>query len=81
MGNTNTQGEDPYLTPAEMRRLTDATVFRCQIEFLKTNGWPFVVNRKGRPKVLRAYHDARMNGETPAPTKKTGREPNWSKAA
>jgi hypothetical protein len=73
--------DDPYLTPSEMRNLTDATAHRCQIEFLKANDWPFVVSRQGRPKVLRSYHDARMNGEAVSKTKKMAKEPNWSKAA
>jgi hypothetical protein len=69
---------DLYLTPDEMHELTGTPIFRLQVRALKSGGWPFFVNAKGRPKVLREYHDARMNGQTPSACVAAMEEPKWS---
>ena len=59
-----------YLTAPELADLVDCQVnqYACMRRWLERNRWPFEQDRKGLPKVLRAYHDQRLQGQAPAPT-------------
>lgn len=54
-----------YLSADELADLIDCQPysFACMKRWLTKNGWPFVENIRGFPKVSRAYHDARMMGK------------------
>ena len=55
---------DPnYLTPEELKTLTGRSQSAKQLAWLARDGWVFAVGDDGRPKVFRAYHDARMSGK------------------
>ena len=51
-----------FLTPAEMRELTDRTYARYQIAWLTENSWKFEIGAAGNPKVSRSYAEQRMVG-------------------
>lgn len=61
-----------FLTPDELRELTDSPQVSRQIAWLRTHGWRFELSLANRPKVARAYYERRVLGEavTPAPTPK-----------
>lgn len=66
-----------FLTPDELRELTDATLKRLQVQWLDSHGWTYVTSRMGNPKVLRAYMEQRLGlGEAKA-SEET--EPDWSR--
>lgn len=46
-----------YLSREELRELVGSPQRARQIAWLAREGWPFVVNCKGRVLVSRAYHD------------------------
>lgn len=56
---------DTYLTDAELHQLTGYAQPSRQCAWLKSRGWVFEppARRGERPKVARAYHDARMSGQ------------------
>lgn len=58
-----------YLTAPQLAELTGYSVnqYACMRRWLERNRWPFAQDRAGLPKVLRAYHDQRMNGQAPPP--------------
>lgn len=58
-----------YLTAPELAELTGYSVnqYACMRRWLERNRWPFAQDRLGLPKVLRAYHDQRLQGQAPAP--------------
>ena len=64
------------LTPEELADLTDRPHPKRQIEWLKRNNWTFEISAAGRPKVDRAYYQARMSG---ASTAASAWRPDWSK--
>lgn len=55
-----------YLSASELSVLVgcQANSFACMRRWLTRNKWPFEVSNNGFPVVARAYHDARMSGET-----------------
>jgi hypothetical protein len=67
------------LSPLELRELSGYTVHRAQCHWLETNQFRFVIDRCGRPKVLRAVVEARLGaiavvedlGPTPEPALST----------
>lgn len=68
-----------YLSPDELRDLTDSPMAGRQIGWLRLHGWKFAVGLGGRPKVLRSYRDKRLGvAETTAPERI---EPDWDKVA
>lgn len=65
-----------FLTPDELRELTDSTLKRLQVQWLDSHGWTYVMSRMGNPKVLRAYMEQRL-GLGKAPVNEET-EPDWS---
>ena len=55
-----------FLTPEELRELTDRTYAKYQIAWLVENGWKWEPSADGHPKVLRAYAEERMGGKPTA---------------
>lgn len=51
---------DLTLSSAELRNLTEYVQHAAQIGWLTRKGWVFVLDRRGRPKVDRAYYESRM---------------------
>jgi hypothetical protein len=56
--------ESLFLSPTELRELTGRAHRRRQIEWLRGAAWPFEIDAKGRPRVLRAALVARLGGGT-----------------
>lgn len=58
---------DALLDAEDLRRLTGTKQAKRQCDWLRANGWVFLppARRGDRPKVARAYHDARLSGRTP----------------
>lgn len=54
-----------YLTAPQLAELTGYSVnqYACMRRWLERNRWPYAQDRAGLPKVLRAYHDSRMQGQ------------------
>lgn len=50
------------LTPAELRELCGYSAHRAQYAWLQANRFAFVIDRCGRPRVLRGAVDARLGG-------------------
>jgi len=50
------------LSDQELKELTGRARPSAQARWLKANGWPFVINSDGRPKVLRSVAFARLGG-------------------
>lgn len=50
----------------------------CMRRWLEKQGWPFVPDRNGLPKVRRDYYDARMTGCAQPSEPTTATEPNRS---
>ena len=48
------------LTDQEMADLIGSPVASLQMEWLDRNRWPYILNRKGRPRVARAVFERRM---------------------
>lgn len=63
------------MTDEELQDLTGYKSAKSQIEWLRTRGWIFELNRIGRPRVDREYYRSRM-GNGRQPEAKTG--PNWA---
>lgn len=49
-----------FLTPAELKELTDLEQHAAQIRWLTDRGWKFEIGASGRPKVLRAEAERHM---------------------
>lgn len=49
------------LSQAELRRITGAAEASKQIEWLKREGWPYVLDWYGRPVVGRSAADKRLD--------------------
>ena len=61
-----------YLSASELADLIGckANQRRTIVRWLENNGWPFVIDRNGIPKVARAYHDKKLGIEMePASTR------------
>lgn len=56
------------LTPEEIRELSGCCRRRSQIEWLKKNGWVYLLNRAGKPIIGRQYARMRLAGIAPAGT-------------
>lgn len=65
-----------YLTDEELERLTDRKQAKKQCAWLDARRWPYETGDSGHPKVLRAYHDARMTGQVMLPRAATT-QPNF----
>lgn len=52
--------DELLLTDAELAKLTGATQWRLQLDWLQTNGWVFFCTRAGRPVVGRLYANLRL---------------------
>lgn len=50
------------LTREEIEDLTDAKTATAQCRWFEVRNWIYETDAKGRPKVARAYFDARMTG-------------------
>ena len=68
---------DDYLTRDQLKELVGSPQRAKQAAWLAKEGWPFVVNSKGRVLVSRAYHARRMGIDPKAAvaTRKPGRTP------
>lgn len=66
-----------FLTPAELRDLTECRSRQKQMEWLLKAGYRFEVSSKGRPKVLRSAVEARLAHSQRIKSK----EPNYAAAA
>lgn len=51
-----------FLTPGELRNLTGSRIHADQRDWLIARQWIFEPDKKGRPKVLRAYAVAKLGG-------------------
>lgn len=65
-----------FLTPDDLRELTDTPLKVLQIQWLDRNGWEYAVSRLGNPKVLRAYAEMRLGIGDSQPAKQA--EPDFS---
>ena len=66
-----------YLTPEEVKELTDYVTQAAARRWLERNDWPYAQPAgDGWPRVLREYHDARLSGEEKRRPKRSA-EPNW----
>ena len=68
---------DDYLTRDQLKALVGSPQRAKQAAWLAREGWPFVVNSKGRVLVSRAYHARRMgiDPKAVASANKPGRTP------
>lgn len=68
-----------YLSAGELAELTGCleNSHACMKRWLDRNGWPYVENIRGFPRVWRKYHDARMSGENPEASVRPRIEPNF----
>lgn len=64
--NPQSQGEALFLSPAELKDITDRSHADAQIAWLNAEGFPYQLSGKGRPKVLRSVVLARL-GRTAEP--------------
>jgi hypothetical protein len=51
-----------FLTADELRELTGAARLQGQVAWLKGHRYPFELDAKGRPKVLRAFVQTKLGG-------------------
>lgn len=65
-----------FLTPDDLRELTDTPLKALQIQWLDRNGWEYAISRLGNPKVLRAYAEIRLGIVGSQPGKQV--EPDFS---
>ncbi len=58
--------QETYLNAHKLAELISCkpNQFGTMKRWLIKNNWPFEIDRKGFPKVLRQYHDERMSGKT-----------------
>ncbi|HVL77617.1 MAG TPA: DUF4224 domain-containing protein [Noviherbaspirillum sp.] len=69
-----------YLSAQELADMIgcEPNSYACMRRYLQRNGWPFEPNLRGFPKVSRAYHDARMAGQTAEQAAPVAGEPDFS---
>lgn len=67
-----------FLSPTDLRDLTDTPVKALQMEWLDKHGWTYTKSRMGNPKVLRAYMEKRMGMGSTAACGDASTEPDWS---
>lgn len=51
-----------FLTPAELKDLTETSRKDKQISWLRARGWPFEIGEKGHPRVLKSYMLVKLGG-------------------
>lgn len=66
------------LTDEELRDLTDTAYATLQMEWLDANRWPYVMSRRGRPKVARALFEERMGIRVAAEGATGQTSPDWT---
>ncbi len=66
-----------FMSKEELIELTDRQLPSKQIEWLKKNGWRYVVSAAGHPKVSREYFSFKMGTAVAEPTD-LGQEPDFS---
>lgn len=66
-----------FLTPTELRELTERSRKAAQIAWLKRNGFSFVVGANGHARVLREHVQSRLSGLALPAGRNGGFEPNW----
>ena len=64
------------LTDEEMADLIGSPLASLQMKWLDEHRWPYILNRKGRPRVARAVFDKRMGIAANDEAAQT--EPKWS---
>lgn len=64
------------LTPEELRDLTGYKVPAKQRDWLERNGWTYVEDRTGRPRVSRAHATQMLSGDSGPPSRP---EPDFGK--
>lgn len=65
------------LLDSELEELTGSPFPKLQLEWLTREGWVYVLNRRGRPRVARAYFEQRM-GVGQAANDGGAAGPDWS---
>lgn len=73
-----------YLSATELAELIACgpTSYACMRRWLDKHTWAYQPNRRGFPQVLRAYYDARMNGQVSAQVASAARaRPNFAALA
>lgn len=70
---------EDYLSASELASLIGCkpTSIACMRRWLDKNGWPYVENIRGFPKVWRKYHDAQMSGYVSEGKASVRIEPNF----
>lgn len=68
-----------FLSPDDLRELTDTPVKALQMKWLDDHSWVYTKSRMGNPKVLRAYMEQRLGVGKGAPTSDAATEPDWSR--
>lgn len=67
-----------FLTPDDLKDLTDMVIPSAQARWLERNGWKFVLSAAGRPKVLWSYAEFRL-GVAPEPEPDCTTQPDFSR--
>lgn len=67
------------LTDDELEDLTGSPLPAFQMKWLDAEGWIYKVNRRGRPRVSRAYAEQQMGvvAANDEPRSGRGSEPDW----
>lgn len=66
------------LTEDELRDLTDSPFASLQMEWLDANRWPYVLSRRGKPKVARAVFEERMGVRVATDGPQGQTTPDWA---
>lgn len=66
-----------FLTAAEIRELTGRKQQKRQAEWLRLNGWRFVLDADGRPKIMREYYERRSSGQEEPPPRQPTRQVDY----
>lgn len=70
--------ESEFLTADELAEITGYTHVGSQKEWLDKNGWPYVINARGRPIVGRWFARLHLAGVNPTGNGATvAGQPNW----
>lgn len=66
------------LTDAELSDLVGSPLAGLQMEWLDAQRWPYVLTRRGKPRVARALFEQRMGVTVAANDAGVRTEPDWS---
>lgn len=66
------------LTEAELEELTETPQPSLQMKWLDENRWPYVLGRRGRPKVARALAEQKLGVAVAANDAQVQTAPDWS---